>query len=497
MNFFSKTTPLHKIEADLVVLFAFEDENLEKLPVNSTFINDIVTVSKKEQFLGKTGESLVIYTRGALPTYKLIILGLGNEKDFDAHSLRNVIARATKTAMKLKAKKIAILAKEEWFRTLNTMLVGQAMVEGVSLGGYRFLKYKGKEEKEGHVKIDEVIFIVSPNKISAFDNGMQIGKVLSSATIYTRDLVNEPAMVTTPTFLAEKALELGKVSKGTVGVKVYARDEAKKMGMGAFLGVSQGSDEPPKFIVLRYKGAGVKAKIALVGKGITFDTGGLSIKSAEHMMTMKLDMAGAAAVLGVFYGLIHLKPNVEVVGVIAACENMPSGKALRPGDILKAMNGKTIEVLNTDAEGRLTLSDALSYVAKEKPKAIIDMATLTGACMVALGEEIAGLWGNDIKLTEKVTKAANLSGEKVWEMPLPKEYKDLIKSDVADLKNIQTGRYGGAITAALFLEEFVEDIPWVHLDIAGPAFFEKESNLIPKGGSGFGVRTCLQLLLDY
>jgi len=245
---------------------------------------------------------------------------------------------------------------------------------------------------------------------------------------------------------------------------------------------------------MRYKPARSRKKIALLGKGITFDTGGLSLKGSEHMETMKLDMAGAAAVLGVFSVIGEIKPPIEVVGLIAACENMPGGRALKPGDILKAANGKTIEVLNTDAEGRLTLADSLSFAVKsEKPDEMIDLATLTGACVVALGENIAGLFGNDVKLLAALEKASNSSGDRVWQLPLEKSYAELIKSQIADIKNTQTGKYGGAITAALFLNEFTADVPWAHLDIAGPAFAEKVTPLTAVGGTGFGVR----LLLNY
>ncbi len=267
--------------------------------------------------------------------------------------------------------------------------------------------------------------------------------------------------------------------------------------MNAFLGVAVGSDKPPKFIHLSYKPRRPSKKIVLIGKGITFDTGGLSLKSSEHMETMKLDMSGAAAVLAVFAAIPSLIIKSEVVGIIAACENMPSGKALKPGDILKALNGKTIEVLNTDAEGRLTLADAISYaLIKEKPDEIIDLATLTGACMVALGQEIAGCFGNNDILLQNIEKHAKLTGENIWRMPLYREYSDLIKSPIADIKNIQTGRYGGAITAALFLSEFVGKTPWVHLDIAGPAYTEKDSPLTPSGGTGFGVRLLLEYLVS-
>ena len=270
-----------------------------------------------------------------------------------------------------------------------------------------------------------------------------------------------------------------------------------KAMIGAFLGIAQGSDHPPFFVHMSYRPTGAKKHLALVGKAVTFDSGGISIKPAEAMYTMKLDMAGGAAVLGVFKILARLKPNVIVDGIFAACENMPSGKAIRPGDVVKAMNGTTIEVLHTDAEGRVTLADALSYAVKQKPDAIIDLATLTGACMVALGEEITGLMSNNPKLENKLLTAAATAGEKMWSLPLEKNYKRELKSEVADLRNI-AGRYGGALTAGLFLQEFVANIPWAHLDIAGPSFAERPINAYTgKGGTGAGVRTLLELLRSF
>ncbi|MBI4066946.1 leucyl aminopeptidase [Candidatus Gottesmanbacteria bacterium] len=497
MNFSIKTTSPSQAQVDLLILYSWRGEKAETLvPNNLKLQSSIKEAMTREQFRGDEGEYVDIYTKGEIEAYKILVVGLGKEEDFDLYKLRKSIAAATKKAKQFKVKKLAFVPHNSWYKKFEPELVGQSMVEGVVLGGYKFLKYKGKEEKEKNIELEDIMFLVTPNKVAGMEKGLGIGKIFSAATIFARDLINEPAAVTTPTYLAKIALDLGKKAAGQIKVKILEKEEVAKMGMGAFLGVAQGSEEPPKFIVLHTKPAGAREKVVVVGKGITFDTGGLSLKPAEHMMTMKMDMSGAATVLALFAGLTHLKPKVEVVGVIAACENMPSGKAVKPGDILTAMNGKTIEVLNTDAEGRLTLADGLSYAVGQKPQAIIDLATLTGACMVALGQEIAGMWGNDEKLNDKVKKASEVVGEKLWHMPLEKEYKPLIKSDIADIKNIQTGKYGGAITAALFLEEFVDKIPWVHLDIAGPAYEESETTLVPKGGAGYGVRTILQYLLD-
>jgi leucyl aminopeptidase len=298
----------------------------------------------------------------------------------------------------------------------------------------------------------------------------------------------------TPTTLAKTAQEIAKEEK--LSLKIYERDDCKKMGMGAYLGVAQGSPEPPKFIHLTYKPRGrARRKIAIVGKGITFDSGGLDIKPADGMLRMKDDMSGAGAVLGIMRSLPKLKVPVEVHGIIAATENMPSGTAQRPGDIVRAMNGTTIEIGNTDAEGRLTLADALSYAVKEiKPDEIIDLATLTGAVVIALGNGCSGVFSTSKPLGDRVLKAAEAAGERLWPLPLIDEYKEGLKSDVADINNVGP-RGGGAITAAIFMKEFVGSVPWAHLDIAGTAFTEKDLPLGPKGGTGVAVRTLLTYLL--
>jgi leucyl aminopeptidase len=309
--------------------------------------------------------------------------------------------------------------------------------------------------------------------------------------------VNEQAAVATPTFLAQVGRDIAK-SSPDITLQVIDKAEAKKLGMEAFLGIARAADTPPKFIFLSYTPRGKKAtrKLALVGKGITFDSGGMNVKPGDHMSDMKMDMSGAAAVLGVFSVIAKLKPAFPVIGLIAATPNLISGSSIVPGDVVRAMNGKTIEILNTDAEGRVTMADSLSFAVREGATEIIDFATLTGACVVALGEEIAGLFSTNQELTEKVKAAAFDAGEKVWEMPMERDYKKQNKSEIADIANIPNTRYGGAITAGLFLSEFVGDTPFVHLDIAGPAFTHKGTDVSPKGGTGFGVRTILNLLSE-
>lgn len=493
IRFTLKPTEPTKLDVDVLILYTFEDE-VASFPLGSDKVQALYKESlSRESFEGKSGQTLTVYTKGLIGAYKVMMVGMGKKEKTSVADIQNTIASSIRKVRDMHPSKIAIHPHISWNADHTSEILIQAIVEAVSLSTYQFLNYKGDEEKKIR-NIEEVLISVSPQKIASGEKGKTMGITASKATSFARDLVNEPAAITTPAFLASIAKEIAKASKGAVKVEILEKDDAKKLGMHSFLGVAQGSDEAPKLIVLSYKSAKPKKKIALIGKGITFDTGGLSLKPAEHMETMKLDMAGAAAVLAVFKVIFELKIDADVVGIIAACENMPSGKALKPGDILRAMSGKTIEVLNTDAEGRLTLADAISYaIIEEKANVMIDLATLTGACMVALGNDIAGLWGNNEELLTELETSAQESGEKVWTMPLEKSYIPLIKSHIADVKNIQTGRYGGAITAALFLSEFAQKTPWAHLDIAGPAFSEKDAPMTPLGGTGFGVR----LLLHY
>lgn len=497
MKFFLKPTDPAKTEVDILISFCWEEGVRELTDLNKELLDFVKEASKREDFTGKADQVLLLSTRGIISAYKFLLAGLGSRDKFDSYRLYTSVAAAVKKSKESKPARIAISVPAEWLKNFSAQKVTQAIIEAVSAASYQFLKYKSEEERKKTRIVEEVYILLPAGKLSAAEEGLKRGEIVSASVTFARDLINEPGEVTHPLFLSETALSIAKLSKGVVKAKVFEREEIEKFGMGAFLGVARGSVKPPKFIRLSYRPTTPKEKIVLIGKGITFDTGGLSIKTAEFMETMKLDMAGAATVLSIFQALPDLHPKVEVVGLIAACENMPSGAALKPGDILKAMNGKTIEVLNTDAEGRLTLADAISFAnMKEKPDEIIDIATLTGACMVALGQEIAGLWGNEEKLMQELERSAKETSEKIWRMPLEKEYKELLKSHIADIKNIQTGKYGGAITAALFLSEFVGSTPWMHLDIAGPAYAEKEATLTPQGGVGFGVRMLLDFLLS-
>lgn len=448
-----------------------------------------------EEFKGKPGTATAIHTQGKIPAERLVVAGLGRKGKLSLTALRLAGAAGMSKARAMGAQKIAVALLGEPVRGEGAGAKAQVLVEGTLLGTYRFQKYKG--DKEGK-KIEEVMLLLprppQPGDRAAAQAGITRGEMIGQAANFARDLVHEPAASLTPTFLAEEAKKVAR--EAGLKIKVLDKAEVEKLGMGAFLGVAKGSDEPPKFIVLSYEPAGkAKRKIALVGKGLTFDSGGLSLKPAGGMEAMKGDMSGSAAVLAAMRALGKLKPKIAVLGLVAATENMPSGHATRPGDVLKAMNGKTIEVLNTDAEGRLTLADVLSYAVSEKVDEIIDIATLTGACVVALGKIQMAVFANDEGLCRRVLDSAKRAGEGAWHMPLSEELKEAMKSDIADLKNIGRPGEAGAIMGGLFLQEFVGSTPWVHLDIAGPAFIDRETPLNPKGATGVGTRTLLYYLM--
>jgi leucyl aminopeptidase len=418
----------------------------------------------------------------------VIVVGLGEPKELTLETLRRAAAAGLRRARDLGARHVAEDLGDD---RLAARERAQALVEGAILGTYIFDRYK--REKNGKA-VDRLTVVVSDERESReAGEGARRGEIFGGAAVFARDLVNMPANEVHPAQLAKVASQIAR--EAGLRVRIYDRAQCARLGMGAFLGVAAGSQQPPKFIHLTYGPRGRQARrVALIGKGITFDAGGLDLKSADGMLRMKDDMSGAAAVLGIMKVLPLLKAGVEVHGLIAATENMPSGSAFRPGDVLRAMNGTTIEVGNTDAEGRLTLADALSYARDRiKPDEIIDVATLTGACVVALGPLCAGLFANDQALADRLLAAAQQAGERLWQLPLIDEYREHLKSEVADLNNVGP-RGGGAITAGLFLKEFAGPTPWAHLDIAGPAFSEKDLPLAPKGATGVAVRTLLTYL---
>ncbi|CAN5184374.1 leucyl aminopeptidase [soil metagenome] len=501
MQFKFSSHAVDKISADAVLVFAFapSDKKTSYIPltgletVDALLKGQVTTLLELEKFSGKRGEMLKVIPNGLFAASRVLVLGLGKKDEFVADDLRRVVGSTTK-AFRKKVDSFAIVLPTDDEVTLEKSELAHLVGEALLLGSYEFGKYKTDSKVER--KLATVIIAEKDKNAQAqLKNGFEKAKLFADATKLARDLVNEPPMIATPTYLADLAKDIAK-SSPQISVKVLDKAECEKMGMEAFLGIARAADTPPKFIHLEYqpKGKASKEKLAIVGKGITFDSGGINVKPGDHMADMKMDMAGAAVVLGVFSVISHIQPNFPVIGLIAATPNMISGNAIVPVDVVRAMNGKTIEVLNTDAEGRVTLADSLSYAVKEKATKIIDFATLTGACMVALGPDISGLFSNNRDLAEEIKTAAFDAGEKVWELPLEKEYKAMNKSDVADIANIPSSRYGGSLTAALFLEEFVANIPWAHLDIAGPAFINKPSEISMKGGTGHGVRTVLTML---
>ncbi len=436
-------------------------------------------VIKQTRFKGEFGKSLFIPTEAG----QVLVFGLGKRR---GHTLDDLRLAGAKVAEAVVERGVREAAVENFFlERFGKVEATEALAEGLYLGAYRFNRYKS-DASEPRVR-----FVIA----QGFGPAAERAGVVAGGVFLARDLVNEPPNVLNPVELARRAETLARETG--LEINVFGPDKIQELGMGAYWAVAKGSDNEPRFIELVYRPEGEPVrKLALVGKGLTFDTGGYSLKPTPSMTTMKGDMGGAAAVIGAMKAIAALKPPVEVRAYVAAAENMISGHAYRVDDVLKAMNGKTIEVLNTDAEGRLTLADALAYASQAEPDAIVELSTLTGSCVVALGRQIAGLFAADEALGRAVQRAAEVAGEKVWPMPMEPAYKRLLKSEIADIKNVGT-REGGAIQAALFLAEFA-DAPFVHLDIAGPAFAPSEEDhpFGPSGGTGFGVRTLVRWVLD-
>jgi leucyl aminopeptidase len=496
MQFTVTENTIDTISADVIIVFSYEgkdnyelDTAIKQLP--KKLQESIISQLELDQYTGKKGEIVFVFTHHMILAPRVAIVGLGNKRDLTHITIMEATAGLTKRINK-SVNSIALSLVDF---IANIEIQSQSVLEGIEMGSYVFRNYKKHDPAEKDL---EMIIVSAPDKKNhtKISRGLSNGHAYFLACKMARDLVNEQSSVATPALLAKVAEEIA-LQNPQISCKIFDKKQLEEMGAFAFLGIAQGANIPPKFIVLEYTPAGKpahkKKKVALVGKGITFDTGGINVKPDGYMTTMKLDMAGGAAVLGVFSALNVIKPSFPVLGIIAATPNVISANSIVPGDVVRAMNGKSIEVLHTDAEGRVTLADSLSYAVQQKATEIIDLATLTGACMAALGTDIAGLMGNDKDVIENIKKASEISGEKVWELPLPENYKDLNKSEVADISNMPSSRYGGAITAGLFLQEFVDNTPWVHLDIAGPAFMEKEHIYGQKGGTGFGVR----LLLTY
>ena len=438
-------------------------------------------------FSGKKDETAVLYPPGAAP--RVLLVGLGKPDEVDRNAIRRAAAISAKRARSLGVPRAALHLSTEARGKVPPADAGQAMAEGLNQGAWQYneMKKPGEDKKPPLERVE----ILAHDGPAELIRGHKVGEAIGAGQTFARGLQVLPGNVATPTYIANVARDLAQ--RHGFGITILDKAAIIKEKMGALLSVAQGSAEEPRFIALEYKGA-EGAPVVLIGKGVTFDTGGISIKPAQNMEDMKYDMSGAAAVLGTFETLGRLKPKVHVVGLIPSTENMPSGTAVKPGDVVTSHLGKTIEVINTDAEGRLILCDALSYARRYKPAAVVDIATLTGAIVVALGHSAAGVMGTDEKLVEEVRQAGERAGERVWELPLWDDYRDLMKSDIADVKN-SGGRPAGSISAGWFLREFVDGFPWAHLDIAGTAYTERDEPGRVKGPTGMGVRLFTELVL--
>lgn len=490
------------IKADVVASVAFEDQAVQKLHwLNTLFKGHLDTLIETDDFKGKSGTSVITYLHMDNRSKRLLVVGLGNSKDCKLETLRKNYAAAAK---KINAMKLGSVAFEVPDLALIRSVTGyshyeimQAICEGVFLSQYNPKKYASKNE---YTPINEVIFFTdSPKYTREAGDAVKDSKVVCDAVLVARDLENEPSNMLTP----DKFAEYVKKSSIKAGYSVTVFDEKKiaQLNMNLILSVGKGSLNPPRFLILQYFGASKSEKpVVLVGKGVTFDSGGISIKPAQGMDQMKMDMGGAAAVVGAFEAIARLKFKMNLIGLIPAVENMPDAGAYKPGDVIKSYSGTSVEIDNTDAEGRLILADALDYAANYKPKAVIDACTLTGAAVVCFGHLLAGLMGNDKELINKIFAAGEKTYERVWELPLYEEYDKLMKSDIADIKNAGPARQAGTIMGGIFLKKFVQDkYPWAHLDIASVAFGIGESaeDYHTAGATGYGVRLFVELLKQY
>jgi leucyl aminopeptidase len=488
------TGDIRETEADAVVVgiyegaYLLEDDTAEMDKILGGVITRLISHG---EIKGKINQQSVIFSLGKISASRIIVAGLGKKDELTADRIRGVIAVVCRSQEENNLDSIAVTLPGTGI--ISDQVIAQAITEGAMLGTYSFLRHMTKEAEHGKLKH---LILVTPDKrrVSALRKGSNTGRVTSDAVIRTRDMVNEPANFMTPSDMAAVAEKIA--AENGLEVEILEKDQMKKLGMGALLGVSQGSIQPPKFIILKYNGAKSKEiDLALIGKAITFDSGGISIKASSGMEEMKDDMAGGAAVISAMGAVARLKPAINVIGLVPATENLPGGRALKPGDVLTAMGGKTIEIITTDAEGRLVLADAIGYARKLGVKRIVDAATLTGAIQAAFGDVCSGSFSNNQELADRVISAGLEAGERIWQMPMYEDYRELNKSDVADLKNTG-GKFAGSIAAAHFLGEFVGDVPWVHLDIAGVVWSDKTKKYITKGATGVPVRTMVNLVMS-
>ena len=495
MDITVQTGDFRQFETDAILIPVLEDDfhNELLLAADAALEGRIQSFLNLGDFKGKPKTTSVLYTNGGITTPRIILVGLGMYSELNAEKVRQVSGHTAQMARDMGLKSIAVPlppeTQDDW---------AQAAVEASLLSLYNFKQHKTKDEDddEADKNLESLTLLVGSDiEKTSLERLVSKGQTIANGTILARDLSNQPSNHLTPTLLAKKAEMVAE--KAGLNCTVFDKSTLEEKGFRTLLAVSQGSAEEPRFIILEYKPEGDgQDTVALVGKGITFDTGGISLKSGKGMDEMKHDMSGAAAVLGAMQVIGNLKPNVRVLGIIAASENMPGSTAIKPGDVVTSYGGKTIEIMNTDAEGRLILADALGWTAQYKPNGVVDLATLTGAVITCLGHLAAGAMGTDDELMEKVKKAAEKTHERVWELPLWDDYDEGVKSKVADVQNIGDGT-AGTIAGAAFLKKFAEGYPWIHLDIAGTAWGVKGSTYIPEGASGYGVRLLTQLVEDW
>jgi leucyl aminopeptidase len=484
-----------RLSSGLLVIFALDSAGkkqskpvIKLLTSGGPLAKATADVLSSGEFAAASCETILLHAPAGFKAERILLVGLGK---LTPGEVRKAAGTAVRFAKPRKLRELTITVPDG----LDPFTATRALVEGAYLGDFDPDTYRTDRKDQSIQQLN--VLAPSGAKPGILEAGLQEGVILGEAQNFTRSLVNEPGNVMTPTVLGQRASEMCRQSG--LQCEVYGADKLHELKMGAFWGVAKGSQEPPALIVMTYepKNAPVSPVLGLVGKGITFDTGGISIKPADGMEKMKYDMAGGAAMIGAMQAIAYLKPAVKVIGIVCAAENMPSGTAMKPGDVQIAMSGKSIEIVNTDAEGRLVLADGLAYARKLGATHLIDAATLTGACVVALGMVNAGSFSNDEDAYRHFTSALEKSGERFWRLPLDDEYKDQIKSNIADIMNTGATRYGGAINAAMFLKEFAEDTPWIHLDIAGVAWAEEQKPWMAKGPSGIAVRTITEWVRTY
>ena len=481
----------YRARMDLLACFVFEEKG--RIAWEGSVPEAIARALREPlgDFSGKANQVALVHIQVGSTRRRMLLVGLGKRKEFTPEVFRTAVGALGRKARDLSLRSVGALCPPG--RDLARL--GRSFAEGLELGLYRFDRFKSKKKgKKGADLRTATLFLPARKGAREVSQAARLGQVLGKSTNLTRDLGNTPSNHAPPSHLARKAREIARSRK--LSCQVLQEAEMRRLGMGALLGVAQGSQEPPRFIILEHRGPKKATEtIVLVGKGVTFDSGGISLKPSLKMEDMKFDMCGAATVLGALDAVAQLGLKCRVIGLVPAVENLPSGTAQKPGDVVRSLSGKTVEVINTDAEGRLILADALTYAKRYKPDAVIDLATLTGACIIALGHHAGGLMGSDDRLLKGLLKAGERSGERVWSLPIWPEYRKQIDSTVADVKNTG-GRPAGTITAALFLKEFVGDFPWAHLDIAGVAWTESATPIQEKGATGFGVRLLVDYLLE-